>query len=152
LLRSDGPGSAARQKTNKDALAYRFGRRRRARPGMTLGDYQILITFHKGAGSVSPTAESNEADGVDYAALVELNRDYISSVQNQDVQRFDEILAAEFYCSNPDGSLVDRAGFLRQTAQPVTISNLKSEDVMIRILGDAAIIHGRTTYTKADGS
>jgi hypothetical protein len=101
---------------------------------------------------VSPTAESNEADGVDYAALVELNRDYINSVQDQDVKRFDEILAAEFYCSNPDGSIVDRAGFLRQTAQPVTISNLKSEDVMIRIVGDAAIIHGRTTYTKADGS
>ena len=98
------------------------------------------------------TAESNQAGRVDYDALVELNRDYIDSVQNQDVKRFDEILAAEFYCSNPDGSIVDRAGFLQQTAQPVTISNLKSEDVMIRILGDAAIIHGRTTYTKADGT
>ena len=31
-------------------------------------------------------------------------------VQNSDVKRFDEILAADFYCSNPDKSLVDRAG------------------------------------------
>ena len=38
-----------------------------------------------------------------------LNRDYVASVQNSDVKRFDEILAADFYCSNPDKSLVDRA-------------------------------------------
>jgi len=68
------------------------------------------------------------------------------------VKRFDEILAPEFYCSNPDGSLVDRATFLRQTAKPVTITNLRAEDVMIRIIGDFALIHARTAFTKADGS
>ena len=87
----------------------------------------------------------------DYDALTALNTDYISSVQNGDVQRFDEILAAEFYASNPDGSLVDRAGFLAQTARPVTIKGLKADQVMIRLLGDVAIIHGRTTYTTAEG-
>ena len=51
------------------------------------------------------------------AALEQLNRDYIRSVQTSDVRRFDEILAEEFYCSNPDGSLVDRKGFLAQTAR-----------------------------------
>ena len=30
----------------------------------------------------------------------------------------------DFYCSNPDKSLVDRAAFLKQTAVPVTIKNL----------------------------
>ena len=54
-----------------------------------------------------------------------LNRDYVASVQNCDVKRFDEILAPDFYCSNPDKSLVDRAGFLKQTAVPVTIRNLE---------------------------
>ena len=48
----------------------------------------------------------------DHEALSALNTDYINSVQNGDVKRFDEILAAEFYASNPDGSLVDRGGFL----------------------------------------
>jgi hypothetical protein len=33
----------------------------------------------------------------------------------------------------------------------VTISNLESRDVCIRIMGDVAIIHARTTYTMADG-
>lgn len=88
----------------------------------------------------------------DHDTLVALNRDYIDSVQNSDVRRFDQILASEFYCSNPDRTLVDRAQFLKQTAQPVTIKNLKAEDVIIRIIGDVAIIHARTSYLMPDGN
>ena len=43
----------------------------------------------------------------DIDELTVLNRDFVASVQNSDVRRFDEILAPEFYCSNPDKSLVD---------------------------------------------
>ena len=88
----------------------------------------------------------------DHDVLAALNTDYINSVQHSDVKRFDEILSDEFYCSNPDGSLIDRAAFLRQTAKPVTITNLRAEDVVIRIIGDFALIHARTAFTKADGS
>lgn len=87
----------------------------------------------------------------DVDSLEQLNRDYIRSVQTSDVRRFDEILAEDFLCSNPDGSLVDRAGFLAQTARPVAISNLEALDVRVRIIGDVAIIHARTTYTMPDG-
>ena len=87
----------------------------------------------------------------DLEELTALNRDYVASVQNSDVKRFDEILAQDFYCSNPDKSLVDRAGFLKQTAVPVTITNLAAHDVKIRVLGDFAIIHASTSYTTADG-
>jgi ketosteroid isomerase-like protein len=87
----------------------------------------------------------------DLDELTILNRDYVASVQNCDVKRFDQILAQDFYCSNPDKSLVDRAGFLQQTAVPVTIKNLIADDVKIRVMGDFAIIHGRTSYTTADG-
>ena len=87
----------------------------------------------------------------DLAELTALNRDYINSVQNSDVKRFDRILADDFYCSNPDKSLVDRSGFLKQTAIPVTIKNLEAHDVSIRLMGDFAIIHARTTYSYLDG-
>jgi ketosteroid isomerase-like protein len=90
-------------------------------------------------------------DRDDLATLIALNRDYIHSVQHGDVRRFEEILAEDFLCSNPDGSLVDRSGFLVQTARPVTISGLAIEDVRVRILGDVAIIHARTSYTTATG-
>ena len=87
----------------------------------------------------------------DLDTLLELNRDYIRSVQTSDVRRFDQILADDFLCSNPDGSLVDRKAFLEQTARPVLISNLEIHDVKVRIMGDVAIIHARTTYTRPDG-
>ena len=87
----------------------------------------------------------------DIEELTALNRDYVASVQNCDVKRFDEILAQDFYCTNPDKSLVDRAAFLKQTAIPVKIKGLKAEDVKIRILGDFAIIHARTSYIGVDG-
>ena len=88
----------------------------------------------------------------DLDVLGELNRAYIDSVQGSDVARFRELLAHDFLCSNPDGSLVDRDAFLEQAARPVTITGLEAHDVDIRILGNVAIIHGRTTYTLADGS
>src|ERR1043165_1535634 len=99
-----------------------------------------------------PAAAAQTKPQSDYDILTALNTDYINAVQHSDVRRFDEILSDEFYCSNPDGSLVDRAAFLRQTAKPVTISNIRAEDVMIRLMDDVAIIHARTAFTKQDGS
>jgi ketosteroid isomerase-like protein len=87
----------------------------------------------------------------DIDELTLLNRDYVASVQNSDVKRFNEILAQDFYCTNPDKSLVDRAAFLKQTAIPVKIKDLTAEDVKIRVLGDFAIIHARTSYITPEG-
>ncbi len=95
------------------------------------------------------TRESDMPD--DRETLIALNADYIRSVQNGDVRRFDEILADDFLCSNPDGSLVDRRAFLEQTARPVTISGLEAQDVQLRLFGDVAVIHARTSYRTADG-
>lgn len=88
----------------------------------------------------------------DLSTLLQLNEDYIHSVQTSDVQRFSEILAGDFLCSRPDGSLIDRQRFLDETALPVRISNLEAHDVNVRLMGDFAIIHARTTYNVADGS
>ena len=87
----------------------------------------------------------------DLDILADLNRDYIRSVQTSDLERFDQILSDYFYCSNPDGSLVDRAAFLRQTPLPVKLSDLAAHDVKIRLMGDFAIIHAATRYTMPDG-
>src|SRR5438552_15825678 len=106
----------------------------------------LLRCARNDGGKTGGTPMSNDIE-----ELTALNRDYVASVQNCDVKRFDEILARDFYCSNPDKSLVDRAGFLKQTAVPVTIKNLRAEDVKIRVLGDFAIIHAATRYTTADG-
>ena len=120
-------------------------------------------TGGEGSGRAAPSvmARASEPPGgamnadtaarSDLDALTVLNLDYIHSVQHGDVQRFEEILAEDFLCSNPDASLVDKKQFLAQTARPVTISGLSAQEVRVRILGDVAIIHARTSYTTADG-
>jgi ketosteroid isomerase-like protein len=87
----------------------------------------------------------------DLEILRELNADYIRSVQTSDVARFDQILADDFVCTNPDGSFIDRENFLKQTARPVAISELAAHDVMIRVVGDCAVINARTSYRLPDG-
>jgi ketosteroid isomerase-like protein len=84
-------------------------------------------------------------------ALRGLNGQYIHSVVHSDVQRFIEILSDDFLCTNPDGSLVDKAQFLRQTAIPALFSGFDVDDLRIRVLGNVAIIHGRTRFTLQDG-
>ena len=88
----------------------------------------------------------------DLETLTALNRDFTASVQKGDVKRLEEILADDFTVSTPDGSLLDKAEFLKLTAQPVTISGLVAEDVRIRLLGDFAIIHARFNSRRADST
>jgi ketosteroid isomerase-like protein len=87
----------------------------------------------------------------DIEILAGLNRDYIASVQNCDVKRFGEILSDDFLNTNPDGSLADKAGFLKQIAPPAKIKDLACHDVKVRVMGDFAIIHARTSYSLLDG-
>jgi ketosteroid isomerase-like protein len=84
--------------------------------------------------------------------LEQLNRDYVRSVQESDVGWFEAHLAEDFLNTNPDGTLVDRAGFLAQIARPAGVTKLACHDVRIRELGDFAIIHATTSYRKGDGS
>jgi ketosteroid isomerase-like protein len=87
----------------------------------------------------------------DVDTLQELNKHYIRSVRESDVRWFDENLSEDFVNSNPDCTLVDRAGFLAQVAKPSAAKNIQCEDVRIRMLGEVALIHARTTYIKPDG-
>ena len=87
----------------------------------------------------------------DQATLEALNREYIRSVSEADVRWFDANLSEDFVNSNPNCSRLDRAGFLAQIGRDSAVKNLDIEDVVIRELGDVALIHARTTYVKADG-
>jgi ketosteroid isomerase-like protein len=97
------------------------------------------------------TRKQSDPSTADLEILQELNQGFIRSVRQSDAGWFDRNLSEDFLNSNADGTLVDRAAFLRQIAPPCPVSNFDVEDVRIRILGDTAIIHGRTTYTKPNG-
>ena len=88
---------------------------------------------------------------LDVATLLTLNREYIQAVQASDVDWFNGMLAADFRCSLPDGSLINRERFLERAARPLDISQLEVHDVEVRVFGDAAIVHARTTFSMSDG-
>lgn len=87
----------------------------------------------------------------DMELLAELNANYVRSVAEADVVWFTENLSADFLNSNPDGSLVDKAGFLKQVAPPAKVPDLTFDDLRIRLFENIAIIHGRTGYCDASG-
>jgi ketosteroid isomerase-like protein len=84
-------------------------------------------------------------------ALEALNAGYIRAVASSDVAWFDRHLAEDFVNSNADGTLSDRAAFLAEIAKPLPLRDFACEDVRIRVFGQAAIIHARTTYRKPGG-
>jgi len=110
-----------------------------------------MMSIPLSAGTSKEPIMHAQAVENDAGILEELNQGFIDSVQHSNVEWFQKNLAEDFLNSNPDCTLVDRKGFLEQIARPAPISNLSAEDVRIRILGDVAVIHGRTRYTKADG-
>jgi hypothetical protein len=100
----------------------------------------------------STTLQTAATKGSDLDILTHLNLEYIRSVEEGDVRWFDTHLAPDFMNSNPDGSLVDRQGFLNQIARGAGVSDIKAHDVIIRIMSDLAIVHAATTYKTATGS
>jgi hypothetical protein len=84
--------------------------------------------------------------------LSELNRNYIRSVEFADVDWFRQNLADDFMNTNPDGTLIDKTAFLAQIGRGSAVTQLEVHDVLLRVLGDFAIIHARTSYLKPDGS
>jgi len=151
------PAEARRRRLDLRLMEFprrRAALRRRAHREQTLdaaGDAERQSLRLRRNRPMEAAMRSDTAERTDLEALTALNDDYIRSVQQGDVGRFDEILAEDFLCSNPDGSLVDKRQFLAQTARPVSITGLAARDVRVRLLGDVAIIHARTSYATATG-
>jgi len=97
------------------------------------------------------TVLTHTAAARDLEVLEELNRSYVRSAEFSDVRWYEEHLAEDFLATNPDGSLIDRTGFLTRMARPYPGSNLEALDVRIRLLGDIALIHAGFRDTRSDG-
>jgi ketosteroid isomerase-like protein len=88
----------------------------------------------------------------DLRSLQELNRNYVRAAGESDVRWYADNLAEDYMSTNPDGSFVDRAGFLARMAQPYPNRDLEALDVRIRILGDVALIHAGFRDRRPDGA
>lgn len=88
----------------------------------------------------------------DHAQLLALNAEYIRCVGESDAAAFDRFLAGDFVCTYADGTVVERAEFLRRAALPAGIRGIEAHGVDVRIFGAFAAVLGRTSFRKADGT
>ena len=95
--------------------------------------------------------KSDNADNSDLAVLLELNRNYVRSALESDVKWYAANLSEDFYITAPDGALLNREAFLKRIANPYPGTHAEAVDVMVRILGDIAIIHSGYRDTKLSG-
>src|SRR5437764_12285646 len=87
----------------------------------------------------------------DLEILTQLNADFLASAQNGDVRRFAQILAEDFMASLPDFLLRDKKQFLDMMAAPRPVTELKVDEVRIRLLVHFANIQAHVTLRTADG-
>ncbi len=57
----------------------------------------------------------------------------------------------DFVSTNPDGLFVHRAAYLPLVPALPTVSQLKGDDVTIRVLGDFAIVHTHISWRWENG-
>jgi ketosteroid isomerase-like protein len=116
----------------------------------------VLITGYPCRPAVRLTLCDGEPSVRDHTkdddTLSDLNRNYVRSVDEADTAWFDANLADDFLNTNPDGTLIDRKSFIAQIGRGSSVRNIREHDVIVRIFGDFAIIHARTSYLKPDGT
>jgi hypothetical protein len=95
--------------------------------------------------------QQGETDSADLKVLQELNRNYVRSALESDVRWYSENLSEDFFITAPDGVLLNREAFLNRIANPYPGTEAEAVDVLIRILGDVAIIHSGYRDKKLTG-
>jgi ketosteroid isomerase-like protein len=92
------------------------------------------------------------ASGADERETLEaLNRGYLLAAEKSDVAWYAEHLADDYRATNPDGSFVDKAGFLARIGRPHTLTSFRAPEVHIQHVADLALIHASFEDTRPDG-
>ena len=97
---------------------------------------------------VAATATA-ELDAV--ATLHDLNAHYIRAFVESDTAWYSEHLSDDFVCTLADGRRIDKAAFLELNAARPGVADVTYDEIDVRPLGDVALVHGVTHYTR-DGS
>ena len=91
----------------------------------------------------APRPAASEAEG---PTLLRLNEQYLRAVERADRGWFEANLGEDFLCSLPDGGLLDRPAFLAQLGRGGALTGIEAHEVIVRVLGDVALVHARTTF------
>jgi ketosteroid isomerase-like protein len=100
----------------------------------------------EGADAAVAEARAEEAEAV--CELHRLNAGYIRAFVDADVAWYDAHLSADFTCSLADGKRIGKAEFLVRVANGPGVNDVTYDEVDVRPLGDAALVHGVTHYVR----
>jgi ketosteroid isomerase-like protein len=98
-----------------------------------------------------PESRIAAAESDALATLRDLNANYIRAFAESDVTWYREHLAPDFVCTLADGRRIDKPGFLGRNAEGPGVTDINYELVDIKLMGDVALVHGTTLYTR-DGT
>jgi ketosteroid isomerase-like protein len=87
-----------------------------------------------------------EADAV--ATLHRLNAEYIQAFAGADSAWHSEHLSDDFAYTLADGRRINKSEFLRRIDEAPTVNDVTSDDVDVHPLGDVALVHGVTHFTR----
>lgn len=88
----------------------------------------------------------------DETRLKQLNDQYIAAFLAGDVGWYEMHLADDFVCIESDGSLLDKAEFLRLTAEGPDVLEYRLDHVRVRVYGDTALVQATGLFTRKDGT
>lgn len=83
--------------------------------------------------------------------LEQLNQQYVKASLAGDVEWYRRRLAEEFVCIESDGSVLDKAAFLRRTAQGSDLVEYRLDRVDILLYGEVGLVRATGSWTAKDG-
>ena len=82
----------------------------------------------------------------------QLNEQYVAAALAGDVEWYRLHLAEEFVCIDSDGSVLNKAAFLRQTAQEPELKTYNLDEVDVRFYGDVALVRATGSWRAKNGT
>src|SRR5688500_10556836 len=104
----------------------------------------VLVAFLIGAVP-APQSES-ERD------ILKLTAEYEDGIRRRDVTVHERLFADDYTYTPGNGNFMKRAGHMAFTTSGVTtVQDLVSEDKLVRVYGDSAVVTGRWVFTGSRG-
>lgn len=97
-------------------------------------------------------ANEREPNNSDRRTLERLNEEYVAAFMSADVGWYEEHLADDFVCIESDGSLLDKAQFLSNTAKGPDVADYKLQKVDVRLYGDVGLVQATGLFIRQDRS
>jgi hypothetical protein len=83
--------------------------------------------------------------------LARLNDQYIQGLMNADTGWFQRHLADEFVCIESDGTLRNKADFVRKVSDGSGYVRYRLDQVQVRVFGEVGVVQATGAFTRADG-